>query len=90
MGDVIPPTGPRSSSSLRPCLSLVTKFADALVYKGAQFEHKFQWPKERKHVAWWIRAFSGSPSFVAVMLSTDLRHRHDGPHFRRLNGSWFR
>jgi hypothetical protein len=43
------------------------KFADALVCKGAQFEHKFQWPEERKHVAWWIRAFSGSPSFVAVM-----------------------
>ena len=34
--------------------------------------------------------FSGSPSFVAVVQSTDLRHRHDGPHLRRLNRSWLR
>jgi hypothetical protein len=31
------------------------------------------------------RALSGSPSFVAVVQSADLRHHHDGPHFRRLN-----
>jgi len=29
-----------------------------------------------------------SPSFVAVVQSADLRHHHDGPHFRRLNRSW--
>jgi hypothetical protein len=29
--------------------------------------------------------FSGSPSFIAVVQSTDLRHRHDIPHLRRLN-----
>ena len=56
--------------------------------KGAQVEHKFQWPKKRKRVAWWVRAFSRSPSFVAVMQSTDLWQRQDGPHFRRLNRSW--
>ena len=33
---------------------------------------------------------SGSPSFVAVVQSTDLRHRHDIPHLRRLNRSWLR
>jgi hypothetical protein len=37
---------------------------------------------------WWIRTLSGSPSFVAVVQSADLRHYHDGPHFRRLNCSW--
>jgi len=29
----------------------------------------FNGPKERIALAWWIRAFSGSPSFVAVMQS---------------------
>src|SRR5215469_5415107 len=33
---------------------------------------------------------SGSPSFIAVVQSTDLWHRHDGSHFRRLNRSWLR
>jgi C-terminal processing protease CtpA/Prc len=33
--DVIPPTGPRRSSNLRTCLSLLTKFADARVCNGA-------------------------------------------------------
>ena len=37
-----------------------------------------------------ILALSGSPSFVAVMQAADLRQRHDGSHFRRLNRSWLR
>src|SRR5712664_353221 len=56
----------------------------------AQFGRKFQRPKERQRVASWIRTLSGSPSFVAVVQPTDLRHRHDGPHFQRLNRSWLR
>src|SRR5580700_10433360 len=67
-----------------------TKSADARVCRRAQFGRKFQSRKERQRVAWWMRAFSGSPSFVAVVQSTNLRHRHDGPHFRRLNRTWLR
>ena len=37
---------------------------------------------------WRIRTFSGSPSFVAVVQTADVRHHHDGPRFRRLNRSW--
>ena len=37
-----------------------------------------------------ILALSGSPSFVAVMQFADLRQRHDGSNFRRLNRSWLR
>ena len=49
-----------------------------------------QRPELRQRVAWWIRAFSGSLSFVAVVQATDLRHRHDRSHFRRLYRSWLR
>jgi hypothetical protein len=66
MGDVIAPTGPQSSRSLRLCPSLANEIRDVRVCKGAEFEHRFQWPKERKRVEWWNRALSGSPS---------LRHR---------------
>jgi len=62
------------------------KFADARACKGAQSGHSFQRPKERQR-SLVDSGFSGSPSFVAVMQSTDLRHCHDGPHFRRLNRS---
>jgi hypothetical protein len=41
-------------------------------------------------MVWRIRALSGSPSFVPVAQSTDLRHSHDGPHFQRVNHSWLR
>ena len=34
--------------------------------------------------------FSGSPSLVTAVQSTDLRHCHDGPHLRRPNRSWLR
>jgi len=43
--------------------------------------------KETQRVGRWILALSGSPSFVAVMQSTDLRHCDNGSHFRRLNRS---
>jgi hypothetical protein len=43
--------------------------------------------RNRQRVARWILTLSGSPSFVAVMTSADLRHCHDGPHFRQLNRS---
>jgi hypothetical protein len=44
--------------------------------------------QDRAEVALWTSAVSGGPSFVAVVQSTDLGHRHDGPDSRRLNGSW--
>jgi hypothetical protein len=52
--------------------------------RSAQFQ-----PKEMQSVAM-DSGFSGSPSFIAVVQSTDLWHRHDGSHFRRLNRSWLR
>jgi len=35
MGDVIPPTGPRSSNSLRPCLSLVNEIRRCTRVQGS-------------------------------------------------------
>ena len=35
-------------------------------------------------------AVSGGSSFVTVVQSADLRHRHDWPHSRRLNRAWLR
>jgi hypothetical protein len=46
--------------------------------------------RQRRRAARQIWVVSGSPSFIAVMQSTDLGHRHHCPHFRRLNGSWLR
>ncbi|HMD06495.1 MAG TPA: hypothetical protein VKH63_03110, partial [Candidatus Acidoferrum sp.] len=33
---------------------------------------------------------SGGAAFVTVVQSADLRHSHDPPHCRRLNGAWLR
>jgi hypothetical protein len=46
-----------------------------------------RFPEDLAEVALWNAAVSGDPSFVAVVQSTDLGHRHDRPDFRRLNGS---
>jgi hypothetical protein len=43
--------------------------------------------QETQLVARQIRDLSGSPSFVAVVQSADLRYRYDRPHGRGLNGS---
>jgi len=51
--------------------------------RSAQFQ-----PKEMRCVA--MDSFSGSLSFIAVVQSTDLWHRHDGSHFRQLNRSRLR
>jgi len=44
----------------------------------AEFRRRLQRPELEARVAWWIRAFSGSMSFVAVVQATNMRHRHDG------------
>ena len=92
MADVIPPTGPRRSSSLRVLLESGER--NSPMHAGAM-EHSSDnnfkgLTKERQRVAWWILALSGSASFVAVVQSADLRYRHDGPHSWRLNRSWLR
>jgi hypothetical protein len=92
MADVIPPTGPRRSSSLRALLESGER--NSPMHAGAM-EHSSDknfkgLTKERQRVAWWILALSGSASFVAVVQSADLRYRHDGPHSWRLNRSWLR
>jgi hypothetical protein len=77
------------STGLRLCLSLMNEIPD-VHNPERQFGRKFQRPQEMQRVARWVLAFSGSLSFVAVVQPTDLRHRHDGPHFWRLNRSWQR
>ena len=77
-----------SRSSLRLRLSPANEVRRSTGVQGSTVpDTDFKAPGEvaRNLVDW---GFSGSPSFVAVMQSTDLRHRHDGPHFRRLNRSW--
>jgi hypothetical protein len=88
MADVIPPNEPQSSSGLRPCLSLVNEIRRCASVQGSTvFGHRCQSANDRQRAAWQIRALSGSPSFVAVVQSTDLRERYDLSQFWRLNGS---
>jgi len=80
----------RGSSSSRLCLSPMNEIRRCTRVQGSTVQtliSKGQGEAARSAVD---SGFSGSPSFVAVMQSTDLRHRHDGPHLRRLNRSWLR
>src|SRR6516164_274971 len=77
------------STGLRLCLSLMNQIR-LCPRRDRQFGRKFQRPKEMQRVARWVWAFSGSLSFIAVVQPTDLRHRHNRPHFWRLNRSWLR
>jgi hypothetical protein len=76
------------STSLRLARAPRTKFA------GVRVQERPFGPsskaKKMQRAAGWIRCFSGSLSFVAVVQPTDLRHRHNPTHFWRLNRSWLR
>jgi hypothetical protein len=89
MGSVIPPTGPRGSNSWRPWLMLVNTIRMMQACQRSRDQTQIaKGQSVRWWVTWWIRILSGSPSFVAVVQSADLRHHHDEPRFRRLNRSW--
>ena len=81
------------SNSVRPFLSLVNEIRRCTRVQESTVRtqiSKRQGEAALSLVDWWLRAFSGSPSFVAVVQPADLRHRHDRAHFRRLNRSWLR
>src|ERR1700741_1359406 len=88
--DAIPRGEAKSVSRSRPCLSLaneIRRCARVRVRTARTLISKRRGEAARTLVD---SGFSGSPSFVAVMQPTDLRYRHDGPHFRRLNRSRLR
>ena len=88
MENGISPTRPRGSDSWRPWLMLVNPLRMMQACQRSRDQTQIaEGQSERQWVTWWIRTLSGSPSFVAVLQSTDLRHTHDGPRFRRLNRS---
>jgi hypothetical protein len=90
MGNIIPPAGLRRSSILRPCLSLVEETRRRRRLQGSIVETQKPMAQGVKARGVLESGFSGSPSFVAVVQSTNLRHRHDGSHLRRLNRPWLR
>jgi len=67
------PTGPRSSSSLRPCLSLVNELRRCTRVQGSTVRTQISMAQGEKARGVVDSGFSGSPSFVAVVQSTDLR-----------------
>jgi hypothetical protein len=77
-------------SRSRPCLSLANEIRRCTRVQVSTVRTLISKPRGEAARSLADSGFSGSPSFVAVMQPTDLRYRHDGPHFRRLNRSWLR
>ena len=67
------PAGPRRSSSLWPCLSLVNEPRRCTRLQGSTVRTQISMAQGEKARGVVDSGFSGSPSFVAVMQSTDLR-----------------
>jgi len=59
MGDVIPPTGPRSSNSLRPCLSLVNEIRRCTRVQGSTVRTQISMAQGEKDCGMVDSAFSG-------------------------------
>jgi len=88
--DAIPRGEPQSPSSLRPSLSLVNEIRRGPGTLGSTVRTLIPQSQGEAAPSLVDSGFSGSPSFVAVVQSADLRYCHDGSHFRRLNRSWLR
>jgi len=79
----------RKLNGLRLCLSLMNEL-HRCARRARHFKRKFQRPQKDAARSAMGFGFLGSLSFVAVVQPTDLRHRHNRPHFWRLNRSWLR
>jgi len=80
LADVIPPNRTPKLKQLAALLRSGERNSRMPACAGeAQFGQRFQGAQDRQRAAWQIRALSGSLSFVAVVQSSDLQHRHDGP-----------
>jgi hypothetical protein len=88
--DAIPRGEAKSVSRSRPYLSLANEIRRCTRVQVSTVWTLISKPRGEAARSLVDSGFSGSPPFVAVMQPTDLRYRHDGPHFRRLNRSWLR
>jgi hypothetical protein len=86
--DAIPRGEAKSVSRSRPCLSLANEIRRCTRVQVSTVRTLISKPRGETARSLVDSGLSGSPSFVAVVQSADLRHHHDGPHFRRLNRSW--
>jgi len=88
--DASPRGDPQSPSSLRPSLSLANEIRRGPGALGSTVRTLIPQSQGEAAPSLADSGFSGSPSFVGVVQSSDLRYCHDGPHFQRLNRSWLR
>ena len=73
-----PQSKPLNSNVWETGLSQLTGISpDVRASKGGSSDTDVEGPSKRQLGAGQIRVVSGSPSFVAVVQSTDLGHRHD-------------
>src|SRR6266446_2282121 len=75
MGDVIPPTGPRSSNSLRPCLSLVNEIRRCSRVQGSTVRTQISMAQGEKARGVLDSGFFRQP----VVRSGDAVHRPAAP-----------
>jgi hypothetical protein len=92
MADVIAPSETQSLTSFENLIrAWGTKFADPRVCEATPVQRQIS----RGHcrgapISTVDSSLSGDPSFVTVVQSTYLGHRHHWPHCCGLNGSWLR